>query len=396
MARLTPKDILEISEPVEAIYQRTVDELLINIAKHFKITGWERTRYWEIKKLSEMGALTKESALIIARNTGKLPSEIEKAFLQVSEKACLDIDPQLRKAAAEGILQDPMTTATTSPAMREMVTAYTEQAVDKMNMVNTTMLESTKQVYLQTLNTAVNEAQLLEAKRILETQALEVTIGQETRVRAIRKAMQQLTDTGLTGFYDRAGRSWSPEAYASMVVRTTSHNAAIRAVRTRQMEYGGGDIFQVSSHSGARPLCYPYQGKFFSWSSGPGEFTDGNGNLQHYDNINDSSYGEPAGLFGINCGHHPIPIIPGFSYPQDKPEQNEKENRAEYEQSQIQRAYERNIRYAKRDLEVAKATGDAEAVKEARQKVSNEQARMRAFIDETGRVRRYDREQIAS
>ena len=53
MARLTPKDILDISEPVEAIYQRTVDELLINIAHHFKITGWERTRYWEIKKLSE-------------------------------------------------------------------------------------------------------------------------------------------------------------------------------------------------------------------------------------------------------------------------------------------------------------------------------------------------------
>ena len=396
MARLTPKDILDISEPVEAIYQRTVDELLINIAHHFKITGWERTRYWEIKKLSEMGALTKESALIIARNTGKLPSEIEKAFLQVSEKACLDIDPQLKKAAAEGVLQDPMTTATTSPAMREMVQAYTEQAVDKMNMVNTTMLESTKQVYLQTLNTAVNEAQLLEAKQILETQSLAVAIGQETRVRAIRKAMQQLTNTGLTGFYDRAGRSWSPEAYASMVVRTTSHNAAIRAVRTRQMEYGGGDIFQVSTHSGARPLCYPYQGKFFSWSEGPGEFIDGDGNLQHYDNINDSSYGEPAGLFGINCGHHPIPIIPGFSYPQDAPEQSEKENREEYEQSQIQRAYERNIRYAKRDLEVAKATGDTEAVKEAQQKVSHEQARMRAFIEDTGRVRRYDREQIAS
>ena len=141
MAKLTPKDILEISEPVEAIYQRTVDELLINIAKHFKITGWERTRYWEIKKLSEMGALTKESAAIIAKNTGMLPEEIEKAFLQVSEKACLDIDPQLRKAAAEGLLQDPGTTATTSPAMREMIRAYTEQAVDKMNMVNTTMLD---------------------------------------------------------------------------------------------------------------------------------------------------------------------------------------------------------------------------------------------------------------
>ena len=68
MARLTPRDILRISEPIERIYEQTVDDLLINIARHFKITGWERTRYWEIKKLSELGALTKESARIIARS----------------------------------------------------------------------------------------------------------------------------------------------------------------------------------------------------------------------------------------------------------------------------------------------------------------------------------------
>lgn len=394
MAQLTPKDILEISEPVEAIYQRTVDELLINIAKHFKITGWERTRYWEIKKLSEMGALTEESVQIIAKNTGMLPEEIRKAFLQVSEKACLDIDPQLRDAAAKGLLQDPGTSPTTSPLMQQMIQAYTDQAIDKMNMTNTTMLESTRQAYLQAVTQVASDVQLAESSRILETESLEVVTGQETRVRAIRKAMNQLSNTGLTGFYDRSGRKWSPEAYASMVVRTTSHNAAIQAIRTRQEEYGGGDIFQVSSHPGARPLCYPYQGKFFSWSSGPGEFTDGAGHRQHYDNINNSSYGEAAGLFGINCGHHPIPIIPGFSYPQEQLEETKEENRKEYEQSQIQRAYERSIRKAKRDLEVAKATGDEELIKERSGQVREEQARMRVFINETGRARRYDREQI--
>ena len=180
-----------------------------------------------------------------------------------------------------------------------------------------------------------------------------------------------------------------------MVIRTTSHNAAIKAIRTRQEEFGGGDIFQVSSHPGARPLCYPYQGKFFSWSMGPGEFTDGSGQTQHYDNINDSSYGEPAGLFGINCGHHPIPMIPGFSYPQDGPVLDEEENRRVYEESQVQRQYERDIRSAKRDLEVARATGDEELAKEELQRVRQQQARMRAFIEETGRARRYDREQIA-
>ena len=336
MAQLTPQEILEISEPIEAIYQRTVDELLINIAHHFNITGWERTRYWEIKKLSEMGALTKESAAIIAKNTKLLPAEIEKAFLQVSEKACMSIDPQLRKAAEQGILQDPQTSPSTSVLMRDMVQSYVDQAVDTCNMVNTTMLESTRQAYLKGITTAVSDAMLDEAKQIVEAGALEVVTGTETRVRAIRKAMNAIVNTGITGFYDRAGRKWSAEAYSAMVIRTTAHNAAIQSVKTRQQEFGGGDIFQVSSHPAARPLCYPYQGKFFSWSS-EGTFTDGAGVTHEYQNITESSYGEPAGLFGINCGHHPIPMIPNFSYPQDGPEENAEENAKAYEESQKQR-----------------------------------------------------------
>ena len=391
---MTPKDYLEISEAIEGIYQRIVDELLINIAKHFTVKGWERTRYWEIKKLSEMGALTEESVQIIAKNTGKLPEEIRKAFLQVAERACMDIDPQLKKAAEKGVLQDPGTEASTSVLMRDMVQAYADQAVDKMNMTNQTMLESTRQVYQRAVIKVVSEEQLEEAKQILETQSLEVTTGQETRVRAIRKAMDQMSAAGIMGFYDRAGRAWSPDAYSAMVVRTTSHNAYVKAIQTRQQEFGGGDVFQVSSHPGARPLCYPYQGKFFSWGGGPGEFTDGGGKKHRYDNIANSSYGEPAGLFGINCGHHPIPMIPGFSYPQDGPEQDEEKNRKEYEQSQVQRAYEREIRKAKRDLEIAKATHDDQLIEDAKKRVKDEQARMRDWIASTGRVRRYDREQI--
>lgn len=394
MAGLTPNDILEISEPIERVYQRTVDELLINIAHHFNISGWERTRYWEIKKLAEMGALTKESAAIIAKNTQMLPEEIEKAFVQVSEKACKDIDPQLKEAAAKGILQGVESDPTSSVLMRQMVQSYTDQAIDTMNMVNTTMLESTRQVYVKGVTTAVNVAMLDEAKEVLESQALAVATGTQTRVKAVRAAMNQIVATGITGFYDKAGRKWSPEAYASMVVRTTAHNAAIQSVKIRQQEYGGGDIFQVSTHNGARPLCYPYQGKFYSWSSS-GEFTDGAGHTHKYDIIDNTSYGEAAGLFGINCGHHPIPMIPNFSYPQDKPEQNEEENRKEYEESQIQRQYERNIREAKRDVEIAKATGDTEAIAKAEQKVAREQANMRAYLKETGRPRRYDREKIA-
>lgn len=91
----------------------------------------------------------------------------------------------------------------------------------------------------------------------------------------------------------------------------------------------------------------------------------------------------------INCGHYPIPIIPGVSIPhaQDYVQPKE-ENDKQYAESQQQRALERKIRAAKRAVEM----GDDS--KEAKQRVKDAQKEMRAFIAETGRTRRYDRESL--
>lgn len=392
MARLTPAEITAIAEPLELVYQNMTDELLINIARHLK-GGWEDTATWEMKKLGQLGALTEESAKIIAKYTGQTEEEIRQAFLQAASLATADIDPVLAQAAAAGKLVDPGTTVATSPAMQSALRSYVEQATDKLNLTNTTMLTSTQQVYAQTVHTAAVTAQLEQAKAIIETKSAEVITGQETRTKAMRSALNQLNSAGITGFYDRIGRKWQPDAYVNMVIKTTAHNAAITAIRTRQQEYGGGDIFQISSHPGARPLCAPYQGGFYSWS-GSGVFTDGAGHTHEYDDINHTSYGEAAGIFGINCGHHPIPMIDGFSFPQEYEELSEEENARIYAESQEQRQLERDIRAAKREEEVCKAAGDESGAKAARQKVQLEQARMRQFIKDTGRVRRYDRESI--
>lgn len=392
MARLTPAEITAIAEPLELVYQNMTDELLINIARHLK-GGWEDTATWEMKKLGQLGALTEESAKIIAKYTGQTEEEIRQAFLQAASLATADIDPVLAQAAAAGKLVDPGTTVATSTAMQSALRSYVEQATDKLNLTNTTMLTSTQQVYAQTVHTAAVTAQLEQAKAIIETKSAEVITGQETRTRAMRTALNQLNSVGITGFYDRIGRKWQPDAYVNMVIKTTAHNAAITAIRTRQQEYGGGDIFQISSHPGARPLCAPYQGGFYSWS-GSGVFTDGAGHTHEYDDINHTSYGEAAGIFGINCGHHPIPMIDGFSFPQEYEQISEEENARIYAESQEQRQLERDIRAAKREEEVCKAAGDEAGAKAARQKVQQEQSRMRQFIKDTGRVRRYDRESI--
>lgn len=58
------------------------------------------------------------------------------------------------------------------------------------------------------------------------TAAGKVVTGVESRTQALRKALSQIHKEGITGFYDRAGRRWSPEAYVNMDVRTAMLDAA--------------------------------------------------------------------------------------------------------------------------------------------------------------------------
>ena len=87
------------------------------------------------------------------------------------------------------------------------------------------------------------------------------------------------------------------------------------------------------------------------------------------------------------------PYIPGITeqryYPYDK-----EENDRIYAESQKQRYHERQIRAAKNEYNMMKGIGDKEGMEMARQKVLGSQANIRNFIDETGRTRRRNREQL--
>nr|DAV20521.1 MAG TPA: minor capsid protein [Caudoviricetes sp.] len=395
MARLTPDAILKLSEPIEKVYSNIVDALLVNIARHLREGNSLSTAQWEVQKIAEMGKLTEESARIIAGLTGQNPELIMQALEGAVTDALVDVEPELKKGVSVGTITAPeSSTALASNSIRQALEAYDEQAIDKLNLVNTTMLESTLEQYRKIVtNTVGIERQMQQAQGVLNTAAGEVITGVSTRQTALRKALDQMHKEGITGFYDRAGRAWSPEAYVNMEIRTTVHNTAVETIKLRQEDYGV-EIFRVSRHSGARPLCYPYQGRYFSWDNSSGTFTDGEGKRHRYQGINTTSYGKPAGLFGISCGHHPITVIPGVSIPRERAEENKEENDEAYALSQKQRALERDIRYAKQREAMYKAAGDEEGVRMSREQIKRAQANMRDFIGQTGRTRRRDREQI--
>ena len=383
---LTPQKIQELSDPIEEIYEHIVDELLINIGKHVRAPTWTHTASWEIKKLSELGQLTKENAAIINKWIKKIPAA-QRESMEATRQIALDrLEKDMAKAVKAGYVTPPVADSTAN-VLRDM----SAQAAERYNLVNTNMLQSSLDQYSRAVRlTEADVARAEATQTILNETAASVATGTETRVNAVRKALKRISDEGLTGFIDRAGRSWSPEAYVNMVTRTTVHNTAIQATKAR-MEDFGTQVFQVSSHAGARPLCYPYQGKFYSWDNSSGEIELGNGKYVHYEPLSATSYGEAAGVFGINCQHYPIPVVPGVTIPHGADNiQPKEENDKAYAESQEQRLLERKIREAKRVVEME---GDL-ATKKDKQRVKDLQAEMRVFIEETGRTRRYDREQI--
>ena len=395
MARLTPNEILKLSEPVEQVYSNIVDALLINMGKHFNSGHSLSTEQWEIRKLAELGQLNKESIEIIASLTGQNKELITAALENAVYMATKDIEPELKKAVKKGAIQNAAAdNVIASQSIVQALNAYEQQAMDKLNLVNTTMLESTLAQYRKVIANTVNiDRQMKATQEVLNTAAGKVIAGTESRQQALRQALSQIHKEGVTGFYDRTGRKWSPEAYVNMDIRTTVHNTAIEAVKTRQEDYGV-DIFRVSRHSGARPLCYPYQGRYFSWNNKSGTFTDGEGKRHRYSPISSTSYGKPAGLFGINCGHHPITMIPGVSIPRDRPEQDKEENDKVYAESQEQRRLEREIRYSKQKAAMMEAAGDKEGFEKEAVKIREKQADYNAFCKKTGRTKRLDRTQV--
>lgn len=377
------------------VYGAVTDRLLINLARHFPyIKDAKEVKgafEYQARMLAQMGQVNRESADIIMKSLGGADAALRRCLEDSILEALRTEEPLLRKAAKQGLLYGqgfvppPLT-----PNQMQAFQAYYRQAADKLNLVNTVMLESTEAAYRGTVSDIT--AKIAGTQSILNTEAGEAVTGVSSYNAAMRDGVKKMVATGLTGFIDHGGHHWSPEAYVAMDTRTTMFSTARAAVWERNQDYGN-DLYQVSSHAGARPLCYPWQGKVLSTSGRTGVTTDLDGNtvqIHSEDEVESFRYG--GGLFGVNCGHYPMPFIPGVSTIKAEP-QDPEENAETYAESQQQRALERRLREEKRDLAVMKAQGESEEqLKAQRAKVRQASRDIDAFCDETGRTRRRDRE----
>ena len=392
---MKPAFLDSLSWEIAEVYGAVTDQILINLAKYFPTynaqTFPRSSIRYQAAMLAQMGQVNKETMRIIRRNLVGASPALKKALEQVIIDGVRTSTPELVDAVKKGIFAPPAVPLV-APNQYRAFNLYYTQAANKLNLVNTVMLESTQQAYQATVADVVARVQATQTA--LDIGAGETVTGVSTWNQATQHAIDRLKRDGITGFIDHGNHHWSAEAYVAMDIRTTMYNTA-RAAVWETNENFGNDLYRVSYHNGARPGCYPWQNKVISSTDSARVVADLDGYEVEVIAQSATSYGEAAGLFGINCKHYPMPFIPGVSVIRDEVPQDEQENARAYAESQEQRRLERKLRESRRDLLMEKARGaPQETIDKLEDKCKQDSKEINEFCKKTGRQRRRDREQV--
>ena len=256
--------------------------------------------------------------------------------------------------------------------IKRAITEGARQSIDPTKMPNPT--------FLQRLLNHVARTTLLRWRNMTATVAYEgereyvdaadraykATLeGMQARDAAVRKEVNRLGSEGIT-FVENKRRDHVDVAMARNL-RTSIAQTAGDIVLQSAKEHGIDKVL-VSAHLGARPTHEVWQGKVYSLTGKTSEYED------FYEA---TGYGTIEGLCGVNCRHTFTAYVDGMKNPFE--DINKAESRKRYAVEQKMREMERNIRAQKRKLVAVQASGDTEATRDERHKLTAMNKEYRAF-----------------
>lgn len=391
---MTREQYDELSAPLVRVLLDMEDDILREIAAQLSRDGdISDTSKWRIRQLARAGRFDKRAAAIIAGYSEVEGGQAMDAVLTAAETEIGYLDNAVQAANAAGLSEYFSDIPAETSAMNA-AKAFQRQAASGLNLVNTVMQYKAGSAYVNAVNAIYRDTSegRQGALDIMGKGAAKAVSGQMSLQEATRKTIRELAQNGIPAFVDKRGREWSPEAYVMMDMRSTLGNTA-RAAQDARCDQYGINLIEVSSHMGARPLCAAYQGRIFSRDGSKGVTTDGAGGKIYYTPLSETSYGQPAGLFGINCGHVQYPFVPGINFQRYFPYPKE-ENDRRYMQFQQQRAMERGIRAAKRECMMLQEVGDTEGLQKASLRLRTQKEKYSAYCKETGLRQHNDRTQV--
>lgn len=269
-------------------------------------------------------------AFTIARR--RLAQTVNSAFATVATR----VHEVLRHTFAGAAAADDL-----SQHLAEAAVTASQAACDALTAAVTAAEQSRPKPAINAAPSVLSLQRQAAEKAVADTRGgLPATSLSLSRIQAAQKALDELAEHGITGFVDRTGRQWELVAYVEMATRTAVSNAWDE-LQQQAAARSGIDMVIVATHSaeGSCPRCLPWLGKTLSLTgSTPGTPT--------------LAEAKAAGFRHPNCRCFWTPLGAALAADVTNPVALDRAA-AVYAASQRQRALERRVRRAHRELAAA-------------------------------------------
>ena len=376
---LSPSEYDHLCDQLITLYNDLDNAIIEDMVRHMiKMGRVTETTRWQARQLQEAGFLYDDILFEIAQRTDATEQQVRTLFEDAGVQSIRNDNRYYRAGGLEGIIK------MSDAAMQTLNAGFQKCNGDLKNLTLTTA-NTSQTAYINACNQAY----------------MQVTSGAFSYQQAIKQVVQNASRNGTSVLYPSGHVDRLDVAVRRSVL--TGVGQTVRHLSLINANDMGCDLMEITAHSGARPSHAVWQGKIVSLSGRKG-----------YLSTKDIGYGSGDGFGGYNCRHDWYPFFEGISKPAYTAKELEKLDERkimyngrmynEYEISQIQRRYEREIRSAKRE-QVAFKTALEEAndpdlkqvmqdsLNYANSLVKDRQTKMRDFIRQTGQDRDYFREQ---
>lgn len=321
---LSPEYYDRLTDDLIKLYADLDNAIISDIARRIVKNGeMTETAKWQAKQLQESGMLYDDIIAEIANRTDATQNHVRALFEDAGVEAVKNDNVVYKAAGLEGIIR-------LSPAAMQTLNAgYVKCSGDLSNLTLTTA-NTAQQAYITACNNAY----------------MQISSGAFDYNTAIRNAVKAAASDGTWVLYPSGHRDRLDVAVRRSVM--TGIGQTCRQISLINAQDMGCDLMEITAHSNARPSHAEWQGQIVSLSGRKG-----------YLSLKDIGYGTGDGFGGWNCRHDWYPFFEGISsrnYTDEHLREMNAKNieyngkkHTEYEISQIQRKFERDIRSLKRE-----------------------------------------------
>ena len=376
---VNPDYLLHISEGAEEISEmlhneiikRIIDRIMLRIGRgdDYILTAQDK---WQLETLQQAGYLLEDIQKEIAKATKLQQKEIAEAMEEAGVKT-LEYDDEIYRSA--GLDPKPFTQ---SPELIRIAQRNYEATIGEFRNFTRTMALQSQQLFIKECDRAYN---------LVATGALSYS-------EAVKEVINNIVSDGVTVTYP-SGHTDTIETATLRAVRTgiSQMSAQVGIARMKEM---GACLAITSSHFGARPSHYLWQGKVFyvDWNKMNEVYPlseiptpqniDRSLASKYPDFVESTRIGKVDGLSGANCRHSHSVFYEGMENPFN--DYDSEENRKMYEKQQRQRTLERRIRDTKRQVMGLKEAVDKEKHKQTKFELDLQYQKKAALLEKQNKA----------